>query len=172
MYGQWLRVSSAELEHAKADLDWAEDFAESVAEAEYQYEDNRDLPDRRSYGTDKAWHALDYLLQRKGFPVAIIFGEERFTDDDVDDTEADWGYGAPGYLTPVQVRQAAAALAELTREALLEGVDPAELQREEIYPAVWDRPGELEWPVGFLPDIKTYFNAAAAKDEAIICWIS
>jgi hypothetical protein len=168
MYGQWLRVSPAELARARGDLDWAREQAEEVAETEYSYGDGRDLPDLRSYSTDKTWHALDYLLTRKGFPVSIVFGEEAFVDDE--DT-ADWGYGPPRYLTPQQVARAATALAEVTEEQLLDGVDQAELHRAGIYPAIWDRPDELPWSVCHLADARTYFAAAAAAGDAVICWI-
>jgi hypothetical protein len=171
MYGEWLRVTPDELERAKADLDWAEELAEQIAETEYGRDDGSDLPDRRNFGTDKTWHALDYLLTRKGFPISIVFGEESFVDDE-DEADVDWGYGPPRYLTAEQVRAAAEALASVTEEALLDGVDAADLVAEEIYPNVWDRPGELPWAVGELPNVKTYFAAAAKAGDAIICWIS
>ncbi|MEU8298653.1 DUF1877 family protein [Micromonospora sp. NPDC048909] len=84
----------------------------------------------------------------------------------------DWGYGPPGYLTPEQVAEAAAALADLTEEDLIGGVDQAELQRAEVYPAVWDRPGDLAWVAHFLPGVRDYFTAAAKNGDAVICWIS
>ena len=175
MYGQWLRVSSAELDRAKVDLPWAYDLAQQVEETESTPGQHLDPPDaagRRSFGTDKTWHALAYLLARREFPVSIIFGEETFVDDP-DDPEADWGYGAPTYLTPDQVRRAAGALAALTEEDLLDGVQAGDLQREEIYPDVWDRgPEELQWAVCHLPWVKVYFQAAAKDGDAVICWIA
>lgn len=174
MYGEWLRVSPAELERAKGDLPWARDLAEEIAEAEDGISEAGDAVSdpaaRRKFGTDKTWHALDFLLTRKGFPVSIVFGEELFVED-LEDPEADWGYGAPCYLTPDQVRQAASALAGVSESDLIEGVDQSELEAAEIYPSVWDRPGELEWAVCHLSDVKTFFNAAANSGDAIICWI-
>ncbi|WBB68589.1 YfbM family protein [Micromonospora sp. WMMD812] len=177
MYGSWLRVSEAELARAKDDLDWAYGLAERVSEAE----DDDPPGDPRCSGTDKAWHALQFLLDRRDFPVSIVYGEESFIDlpddpeealDVIEASGADWGYGPPGYLTPAQVVEAAAALAELTEEDLVGGVDPAELQRAEIYPTVWDRPGELAWVAHFLPGVRDYFIAAAKNGDAVICWIS
>jgi hypothetical protein len=165
MYGEWLRLTPAELEHAKSDLRWAHDLAMKADEGV-------DLPvaDRRSFGTDKTWQALQFLLDRKDFPIWIVFGEENFVDDP-EDPETDWGYGPPRYLTPEQVQQAAVALADLTEEALIDGVDPAELQQAGIYPTVWDRPDELPWAVCHLPEVKVYFDAAAKAGDAILCWI-
>jgi hypothetical protein len=177
MYGQWLRVTAAELDRAKVDLEWAHVHAERMEDAEYPLEvDTRLSPEqiaqRRSMSTDKTWHALDYLLTRRAFPVSIVMGEESFVED-VEDPDADWGYGPPSYLTADQVRLAAEALTDLTEESLLDGVDPADLTREGIYPDVWDRgPDELQWAVYDLPWIKAYFQAAAKQGDAIICWIS
>ncbi|MGK5740472.1 DUF1877 family protein [Micromonospora sp. URMC 103] len=177
MHGSWLRVSAAELARAKEDLDWAYDLAERIEAAE-----EAEAPaDPRRSGTDKAWHALDFLLDRRGFPVSIVAGEEWFVklpDDGeaaqevLSDPETDWGYGPPRYLTPEQVAEAAAALADLTAEDLIGGVDPAELARAEIYPQAWDRPGELEWVAHFLPYVRDYFTAAAKNGDAVVCWLS
>ena len=157
MYGEWLRVTPAELRQVMAD-----------PEASYQLTDTEET-DRRS-GTDKTWHALAYLLQRADFPVSIITGEQCVVDDP-DDSEVDWGYGPPGYLTPQQVSIASSALADLTAERLLDGVSPADLAREQIYPQVWNRPDELAWAVHALPYMRDFFAAAAAQGDAILCWI-
>jgi len=168
MYGEWLRVTPAELERAQVDLVWLRDLADELDEA--YTGDDKTVSERRRFGTDKTWHALDYLLTRRGFPISIIYGEKSFVDDP-DDADADWGYGPPQYLTVAQVRQAADALAGLTEEQLLDGVQQLDLERADIYPAVWDRPGELEWAVCHLADARTYFGAAAKAGDAIICWI-
>jgi hypothetical protein len=53
----------------------------------------------------------------------------------------------------------------------LDGVDPADLTREQIYPQVWNRPDELAWAVHRLPYARDFFAAAAAQGDAILCWI-
>jgi hypothetical protein len=174
MYGQWLRISEAELDRAKVDLPWAHDLARRIEETESAAGQHLDPPDvarRRSFGTDKTWHALAYLLDRREFPVSIIYGEESLVADP-NDPSADWGYGAPNYLTSDHVRRAAGALADLSAEDLLDGVDADDLQWEEIYPNVWARgPGELQWAVSRLPWVKVYFQSAANDGDAMICWI-
>jgi hypothetical protein len=169
MYGEWLRVTPADLERAKGDLAWLQDRAEEISETEY--DDGRDVARCRSFSTDKTWHALDYLLDRHGFPVSIVFGEEAFVDDP-EDPAADWGYGPPRYLTPERVQAAATALAPLTGEDLIAGVDQADLHRDGVYPSIWDRPDELPWAVCHVPDVKVYFEAAAKAGDAVVCWIS
>jgi hypothetical protein len=168
MYGEWLRLTRAELERALADLEWVRQLIDRLDEADTG--DDKNIAERRRFGSDKTWHALDYLLTRRGFPISIIYGEKSFVDDP-DDADADWGYGPPQYLTAAQVRQAADALAGLTEEQLLDGVQQLDLERADIYPAIWDRPDELAWAVCYLPDARTYFEAAAKAGDAIICWI-
>ena len=170
MNGEWLRLTPAELERAKSDLAWAQDLADRLSEAEYDPQTPTDVAHHRTFGTDKTWHALDYLLGRRQFPVSIVYGEEALVEAP-EDPDADWGYGPPSYLTVERVRQAAAALAELTEERLLDGVEAADLQREQIYPNIWDRPDELPWAACYLPDVKIYFAAAAEAGDAIVCWI-
>jgi hypothetical protein len=173
MYGNWLRVTPAELAAVHDDLRAGYQRARAVCDAESPTDD-------RWYCTDKAWHGLEFLLVRQQFPISIVTGEESFVDlpDDLDeaidmndDPRYSWGYGLPSYLTVEQVRTAAAALADLTGPALIAGVDQAELLRAEVYPAVWDRPGELEWLAGYVPDVRDYFAAAATVGDAVICWI-
>ncbi|MGW4465412.1 YfbM family protein [Micromonospora sp. NPDC004704] len=177
MNGNWLRVTPAELARAKDDLDWAYDLVRAAREAD----------DDRSSGTGKAWQAFAFLLERRAFDVPIVEGAEGFVeypDADPEDEEfqeflehleesgKDWGYGPPRYLTPEQVATAAAELATITPEDLIRGVDPAELQRADIYPNHWDRPDELVWVAHFLPDARRFFATAAKRGNAVICWIN
>jgi hypothetical protein len=159
IYGEWLRVSPAELEHAKSNPAWLLDLYDELGGAGYS---QRQQGGRRS-GTDKTWQALDYLLTKRGFPVEIIYGEEDFEPD------TPMGDSQPTYLTPEQVRTAAAALAPLSGEDLLAGVEPTDLV--DIYPNVWNQPGELESAVSYLDDAKTFFEEAAKAGDAVVCWV-
>ncbi|MFK3983516.1 YfbM family protein [Micromonospora sp. NPDC050397] len=171
MIGNWLRVTPAELAKAREDLGWAYQLVQAAQDSESS----------RLYHLDKTWHAFDFLLERHGFSVPIVLGAESFVDtpddelaeddEDDEDDDTDWGYGPPTYLTPEQVATAATELATLTEEALTRGVDPAELTRAEIYPNVWDRPGELDWAVHHLSYVRRFFAAAARSGDGIICWI-
>jgi hypothetical protein len=174
MMGSWLRVSPDELAHAMTDLDWANELARTAQRSESD----------RYAGTGKAWHGLDFLLNRRGFAIPLVLGAESFVElpdvepdsqemfDFLDELEHDWGYGPPSYLTPAQVAAAASRLAALTEGDLIGGVDPAELTRAEIYPGTWDRPGELAWVAHYLPYVRSFFAAAAQDGDAVICWLS
>ncbi|MEU4559383.1 DUF1877 family protein [Actinoplanes sp. NPDC023936] len=173
MNGNWLRVSPDELEHARTDLKWAHEFAIAA---------KRGNSDRWT-STDKAWNGLDFLLDRLGFTDSLVLGAEDFVelpdaepDSDemfyfLESLEDDWGYGPPTYLTPIQVAVAASQLAPLTEEDLIRGVDQSELSRAGIYPDTWDSPGKLQWVAHYLPDVKSFFAAAADDGDAVICWL-
>lgn len=165
MNGNWLRVTAAELARAKGDLDWAYGHAEAAVEGE----------DERWLWTYKTWHALGFLLERYGFGVPIVFGAVPFAGNggrggEFSD-ESDWGYGPPRYLTAEQVSAAAAELSEIAEDGLIQGVDPAELTRAEIYPGPWETASELQWAVQYLPDIKSFFASAAKNGDTVICWL-
>ena len=76
MYGEYLRVTPDELARSIADPVWGRQLADSVIEAEFAEEP----AEPRNYGTDKSWHGLQYLLQRAGFPLDIVTGEQSFVE--------------------------------------------------------------------------------------------
>ncbi|SCL54295.1 YfbM family protein [Micromonospora yangpuensis] len=173
MNGNWLRVTPAELEQARADLAWAYGLAMT----------HRDDDSDRWSATDKAWNGLDFLLDRLGVDIPLVLGAEDFVElpdvepdsdemfDFLDNLDDDWGYGPPSYLTPTQVTAAATQLATLTKSDLIHDVDPQELNQAEIYPGNWERPGTLAWVTHYLPDVRSFFAAAATDGDGVICWL-
>ena len=119
----------------------------------------------RYLSTHKAWHAIAFVLERAGFPVDIVYGEERFADDE------DLGYGPPRYLTAQRVRTAADLLAVTSFDALTAGVSPATLAQADLYPQVWDEPESLEWVRGWYEPLVSYFAKAARDDHALLVWL-
>ncbi|WP_331718542.1 YfbM family protein (plasmid) [Streptomyces virginiae] len=85
MIGQYLRLTPAELERASLDPDWAAEYAHEL------YDRDDAAADARVHETDKASHALDFLLKRRGFPVDVVFGEADMPWPEGED----WGYGPP-----------------------------------------------------------------------------
>ncbi|MEU7614606.1 DUF1877 family protein [Micromonospora rifamycinica] len=173
MNGNWLRVSPDELERARTDLGWAYDLATT----------ERDGNSERWTATGKAWNGLDFLLDRLDFEIPLVLGTNGFVElpdvepdsdemfDFLEDLADDWGYGPPSYLAPVQVASAASRLAALTEDDLIGDVDPQELSRAGVYPGTWERPGELAWVAHYLPDVRSFFAAAAKNGDAVICWL-
>jgi len=163
MIGEYFRVTPAELERAVEDPDRALDRIEETLDAE---EESGPPPaEARHFSTYKAWHLLDFLLRRSGFPVDVIHGEEPLGEAD------DWGYGPPQYLPAPRVRLAADTLGTLTYDRLLDGVDPAELTAAEIYPLGWEDRDSLEWARDHFSGLTEYLTAAARAGDAVIVWL-
>ncbi|WP_454314705.1 YfbM family protein [Streptomyces phaeoluteigriseus] len=162
MNGEYLRVTPAELERALTDPEWAWDL---VAESQDAQEASEPAPaEARHFTTHQTWHLLGFLLQRSAFPVDIVHGEEALATDH-------WGYGPPRYLTPDQVRLAADTLHRSTYDQLIQGVDPSELTKAEIYPDFWDSPDSLEWARDLFPSLSEFFRSAASAGHAMLLWI-
>ncbi|MFE7382212.1 YfbM family protein [Streptomyces zhihengii] len=162
MIGEYFRLTPADLERAREDTDWALDHVEEVREAE---EGGPSSVPARHFSTYKAWHLLDHLLKRSGFPVDVVHGEEPLEGAD------DWGYGPPHYLTAERVRLCSTALSALTYDRLVDGVDPGELDAAEIYPLHWEDRAALEWGRGWFTGLTAYFAAAARDGHAVLVWI-
>ncbi|MFE1233737.1 YfbM family protein [Streptomyces sp. NPDC058745] len=162
MNGEYLRVTPAELDRALKDPEWAWELVEAVQDAQ---EEGEPAPaEARLFTTHQTWHLLGFLLQRSAFPVDIVHGEEPLAPED-------WGYGPPQYLTPERVRLAADILHRTTYEQLIQGVDPSELTKAEIYPQIWDTPASLEWAGDLFTPLTEFFGGAASTGHAMLIWI-
>ncbi|NUS86700.1 MAG: YfbM family protein [Streptomyces sp.] len=164
MIGNYARLTPAELERVVRDPDWGRKFIGELAETE---------PDERSgasparcFDTDKAWHALDFLLRRQAFPVDVVFGEEEIPGAD------GWGQGPPCYLTPGRVRAAAEAFAAMPAAALVSGVTPDDLVQADIYPdIIWVGDESLDYVTNYYQALVPFFQAAAHDGHAMVVWI-
>ncbi|KJK53891.1 MULTISPECIES: YfbM family protein [unclassified Streptomyces] len=165
MIGQYLRLTPAELDRASRDPDWAAEHAHGLYD--------RDDPAARSrvHETDKAWHALDFLLTRRGFPVDVVFGEAAMPWPE----GQDWGYGPPRLLTADRVRAAADALDDpaYAPDVLADGVSPADLAAANVYPQiVWERGEEPAWVASYWAALGAWLRTAARDGDALLVWIS
>lgn len=162
MNGEYLRVTPAELDRALKDPEWALDLVDEIQDA---HEESEPAPaGARHFTTHQTWHLLGFLLQRSAFPVDIVHGEESLAADD-------WGYGPPRYLAPERVRLAADVLDRTTYDQLVQGVDPSELTKAEIYPQIWDSPASLEWARDLFTSLTEFFRGAASTGHAMLIWI-
>ncbi|MFH9613275.1 YfbM family protein [Streptomyces pratensis] len=160
MNGEYLRVTPVELDRTLKDLEWAWGLVEEIQDVPGQ-----PAPaEARHFTTHQTWHLLGFLLQRSAFPVDVVHGEESLSTDH-------WGYGPPQYLTPERVQLAADALGRMTYDQLIEGVDPSELTKAEVYPQIWDSPASLEWAGDIFTPLTEFFRSAASAGDAILIWI-
>jgi hypothetical protein len=123
---------------------------------------------------DKAWHALHYL-----FTGTAWAGEPPADFLAVGGTEigkVDVGYGPARSFTPAQVQSIAAFLNEQREDELRSRIDPAAMQRLDIYPGVWadDTDIEEEWGylAGSLLEMKQFVGQAAQANLSMIVYIN
>ncbi len=158
------RLTPAELARAVEDPRWAQEFIEERIDAGT---DEPGASQPRCLDIGKAWDALALMLRRIDFPVDIVHGEEEIPGAD------DWGYGPPRYLTPEQVRAAAAALAGTPSDVLGRDITPAELARADLYPSVAKDEAE-QWVkdvVHHYQVLVPFFEAAARDGDAMMIWL-
>jgi hypothetical protein len=158
MIGYALTLSTADLDRAAADPDWAREHVEELEAAD---------DDSRLLDLDKAWAAIAFTLEHAQFPVNVVHGEQPLAGDE------DWGYGPPRVVAPGRVREAAAAFAATTPEALLASVSAEGLDAAGVYPSGWlDEPGLLqEYVLPSLRDLTAHYASAAADGHAVVVWI-
>ena len=118
---------------------------------------------------DKAWHGVHFLLSGDAWG-----GEAPLADAILGGTEIgdDAGYGPAKYLTTEEVRAVAAALRELSASALGAKYDASDLTRNEIYPAIWDEPDSLNYLLAAYESVRSYYEEAAAKGNAMLKFLN
>ncbi|MGW1812535.1 DUF1877 family protein [Streptomyces sp. NPDC002125] len=82
----------------------------------------------------------------------------------------------PGRLTAERAPGPAAqgecgTLNRTTYDQLVQGVDPSELTKAEVYPQIWDSPASLEWAGDLFTPLTGFFRDAASAGHAMLIWI-
>ncbi len=116
----------------------------------------------------KSWHCLHFMFtgnaeDTDGTPLgdAILGGTE------IDGDEADTGYGPPRALSPAQVRNVAAALAEFPIQKKASEFDVQAAEKAGIYVA---RHGVAEL-TEYFGQLRSFYDDAARKGNAVLLWI-
>jgi hypothetical protein len=116
---------------------------------------------------DKAWSGLGFLLgglcSEDPMGGQVLHG-------------VDSGYGPPELLVPEDVKVCALKLAELDELMLREAYDPSAMARENVYPNIWDRPGERERNLSWLLDtfrgVRDFYQDAAHRGHGVLYFVS
>jgi len=117
------------------------------------------------------WEALQFLLTGQSFggtpPLsnALLGGTEVGPDRR--------GYGPVRFLTPDEVHAVDTALQGVSHVELRSRFNPRDLERNEIYPMVWDQPVDE-----LFDELRSHFDLvtacyrdAVAKHNAMLLWI-
>ena len=136
-----------ELAKGEQDPEWVEEFIEGL----WGDGDEFSAPDRPFGGPDKAWAGLEYLLgQVDGVSLEFLMDGDVLLEDG---TLFSW--------PPEQIASLAQQLRALPWEQLAAHFDAEKMLAEDIYPAVWDCEGELEWLKEAYEGLVTFFTEAA-----------
>lgn len=163
MVGAYARVTPDELDRALADPGWASEYLGELEESDYPGEEPSGSG--RTFDVDKAWNGIGYLLNAAGGgPVDVVTGGEPVSTEDL-------GYGPARFLTPAQVGEGARYLAAMRWEQLARNFDPAQLNADDIYPAIWDDAHALDYLRSNYEGLVQFFSTAAAAGDAVILWL-
>lgn len=145
--------------------------AEDDSIEEYLYPEDGDSEPPNSIDIDKAWHGIHYLLTGQaeggGGPEALaVFGGEEFGPE--------VGYGPARFLSPEQVAAVAAALSQITPEALAARYNPKDMSEKNIYlTPMWERDGAeaLDYALEYYQQLPVFYRDAASRGDAVIQWL-
>jgi hypothetical protein len=116
----------------------------------------------------KSWHCLHFLLTGKSWePAEPPLGNAITGDAELPDRQRIMGYGPARYLTPIQVREVASALASYPAEEKAEAFDPEFADKQEVYLPQHDKE-ELLYYFGLLRD---FYQDAAHRGHAMLLWV-
>lgn len=121
---------------------------------------------------DDMWEGLLYILTGAGIddesddPLAKIIISKKIIDED-----QDLGYGPATYVNPEEVIDLNRALLRIDRDDLEDRFDPDAMNDAGIYPEGWSDGVMLDLLLDAFDNVKTFYAAAAANEDAIIAFV-
>ncbi|MEK8143333.1 DUF1877 family protein [Streptomyces sp. M10(2022)] len=155
MIGRYARLTPAELDRALREPDWAKEFVVELMQADWDGQPEASAA--RCLDTEKAWHALSFLLDRIEFPIDIVYGEEEIPGPMTGDS-------AP-LLPPSGGRSRRSRGSRgSTCEPPGRGVSAADLALAGVYPVeMWERGESLDYVTSRYQALVPFFRAAARE---------
>jgi hypothetical protein len=153
----------------KADLDAYLNDSSLLEESVYNDEvENPNLVD-----LDKSWDGILFLLTGQNVantehPLAKVLFSGQLIDE-----EQDLGYGPAHYLTPEQVVELNAQIANISIADLKQKYDPKKMNEIEVYPSIWDEGDEaFDYLAQYFKDLQQVYADAAKNGEAVITFVN
>jgi hypothetical protein len=117
---------------------------------------------------EKRWHVLHYLLTdtQSDTPPSLanaILGGTSIGPD--------IGYGPARFLTPRQVQETAASLAEITTEELSRRFNPAAMEKADLYPRGYADNHEFEDILCYFEKLVAYYYSASEAGNGMLLYI-
>lgn len=122
-----------------------------------------------SVSLEKAWHGLHYLLtgdvwEGQGPLAFLLAGGEQLGDDEE---------SAPRWFTAEETSRIHQALAGVSDAALWSRFDAAEMERQSVYPGIWDEAEDdlKEEYLTYFHELKRVAAAAAQSGQGLLVTI-
>ncbi|GHH11118.1 YfbM family protein [Streptomyces lanatus] len=147
MYISFISATTEELDKAVEDPGWAVDHVDEL----YESEDSA-VPDRPSADLDKAWGGLQFLLDEAEMGLEFMMDGFVIVEEG---TLFGWSVE--------DVRTAARELRATPWQRLAVHYDAERMNKEDVYPRVWDNEGEPEWLESAYGELVEFFGAAADR---------
>jgi len=84
----------------------------------------------------------------------------------------DIGYGPARYITAEDVKAVASALDGITPDQLAKRYDSASLQKNEVYPGIWEEDDAVDYLTSWYGRLRDYYLDAAAKGNAMLKYLN
>jgi hypothetical protein len=117
---------------------------------------------------DKAWHGLHFLLNGTAWEGQPPLNFLAFGGRSLDYPEG--GYGPARYFNASQTQEIASAVTAVPRADLEARFDPTAMKVAEIYPSIWDRPGEelASWLGETFEKMGPFLSRTAASCQGVL----
>jgi hypothetical protein len=156
------RVAGRELSPGEERKIRSEVFKKLMEESPLQ-----DGPDVEGLRLEKSWHALHYLLNGTAEQAAPPLGNTIMGGEEIGE-ERD--YGRVRFLTPLEVRQVAEALATISKDDLVRRFDIANMQAVNVIYPCRDQ-SEVELAQHYFEHLSRYYADAAASGNGMLLWV-
>jgi hypothetical protein len=132
-----------------------------------------DIVSGEAIDLDKAWHGIHYLLTGTAGegeePLNfLVAGGTPVGDVDV-------GYGPARAFNATETARIASAMSAIDEATMRARFDGAEMTRLEIYPEIWDRPGDEEDVAGYCIEnfdtLKAFIADTAARSAGMVVFL-
>jgi hypothetical protein len=126
------------------------------------------------FDLDKAWHAIHFLLTGSAWegeePLCfLVKGGQQIGSIDL-------GFGPARALRPDQVKRFDEALSSVSAEQLRAMYDAQRMQKEGIYPDIWDREDEedetKDYVIEYFEMLKTFVDQTSKEGKGVIIYLS
>ena len=129
-------------------------------------EDDNAYEDGTLIDTDKAWHAIHFILSGTVYdaylPEGFLLGGTEIGDE--------LAYGPARYLNVSEVKKVAQYLQALPEDVIQAQFDYKALHKNDIYPSIWDRTdtADLEYIADYYEEIRDFMLDAAKASEIVV----